>query len=66
MISDTPHWFDPQWSTITAQIDSGRLPHAMLWITPDGIGTESLDMQFLQRIMCTSPVDSKACCQCNH
>jgi DNA polymerase-3 subunit delta' len=66
MISDTPHWFDPQWSSLTAQIDSGRLPHAMLWITPDGIGTEALAMQFLQRIMCTSVIDTKACGHCKH
>ena len=64
--SDLYPWLESNWNSLIKQYFSERLPHAMLWITPSGIGTETLALQFLQLLMCSSVQNNKACGECNH
>lgn len=66
MSSDLYSWLECKRISLTKQYLSGRLPHAMLWLTPSGIGTEVLVVKFLQLLMCSAVKNNQACGVCNH
>ena len=66
MSSDMYSWLMPVWHNLNKQLSMQRLPHGMLWISPQGLGTQEFAMKFLQRLMCANPTDEGACGICNH
>ncbi len=45
--------------------DSGRIPHAQLFLGPAGSGKLALAIAFAQYVMCENKTDGDACGQCN-
>ncbi len=66
MSSEIYSWLMPVWEKLQQQVKTDRLPHAMLWVSASGIGTETLGMHFLQWLMCTARVEDQPCGTCNH
>lgn len=50
---------------IIQSADSGRIPHAQLFLGPAGSGKLALAMAFVQYVMCENKTDGDACGQCN-
>lgn len=62
MLSLLP-WQGTDWARLVPQFD--RLPHAMLFIGPAGIGTERFVASLAQALLCEQPqAEHRACGQC--
>lgn len=57
-------WLMPRWRELCRLIDSGRLPHALLFSGPHGIGKQSLAEALVARTLCAAP-DEFACGRCH-
>lgn len=56
-------WLQPVWSRLVAL--EGRLPHALLFIGPAGLGKRDLAEMLAARLLCDSPAaDGAACGRC--
>ena len=66
MHSNQLPWIAPHWNNLQSQVAADRLPHAMLWISPDGLGAKEFALFYLQWLMCSEPGSEGACGHCNH
>lgn len=66
MTSELYPWLKPHWQHLQSQVTANRLPHAMLWISPVGLGSDTFALQYLQWLMCIEPESTGACGHCNH
>jgi DNA polymerase-3 subunit delta' len=57
-------WQLEAWGQLTRQLESDRLPHALLLVGPAGIGKQHLARAFVARMLCAAPVSGTACGDC--
>ncbi|HEY7773792.1 MAG TPA: DNA polymerase III subunit delta' [Marinagarivorans sp.] len=57
-------WFYDYWQQFVAQVNSQRLPHAVLLKSIDGMGTRNLAMAMAQFLLCRAPAESQSCGRC--
>lgn len=55
-------WHQPQWSYIRGRMDSGRLPHALLFTGPEGLGKRRLAGLVAMRWLCDERRGGEAPC----
>ena len=49
---------------LSGMVASGRIPHALMFIEPDGGPAFSVALAFLQLLYCQSPAGGDSCCEC--
>lgn len=59
-------WLMKDYMAIASDVISGRLHHALLLHGPSGLGIEQLVERIVELNHCTSPVQHKACGQCQN
>ncbi|WP_111642012.1 DNA polymerase III subunit delta' [Marinimicrobium alkaliphilum] len=57
-------WQQSLWRQLDAQIEAGKLPHALLLAGPPGIGKRHLAEALTQRLLCQQPSSGSACGRC--
>ncbi|BCD99432.1 DNA polymerase III subunit delta' [Marinagarivorans cellulosilyticus] len=57
-------WFYDYWQQFVAQVNSQRLPHAVLLKSIDGMGTRALAMAMAQFLLCRAPAEAQSCGRC--
>lgn len=57
-------WHEAAWQRLMAQIDSGRLPHALLVTGLTGVGKLKFAQRLAMRLLCPHPDDGDACGSC--
>lgn len=57
-------WFSTQWAAFAQQVDSGRLPHALLLIGQEGVGAPALAQAMAQYLLCSAPQNAANCGRC--
>lgn len=57
-------WQGDQWLHIEQLLASDRMPHALLFSGPDGIGKGRFALALAHYLMCEQPVSGTACGQC--
>ena len=58
-------WLDAAWHTLAARLADGRLPHALLFAGPPGLGKRELVDAFVRAALCERrAVDGHACGHC--
>ena len=58
-------WLDAAWRTLAARLADGRLPHALLFAGPPGLGKRELVEAFVRAALCERrAVDGHACGDC--
>lgn len=57
-------WFSDQWQAFVQQVAANRLPHALLLIGQEGIGTADLAQAMAQYLLCTAPQREANCGRC--
>jgi DNA polymerase-3 subunit delta' len=58
-------WLLERWRRLTGQLESGRLPHALLLCGPAGLGKRALAGAFVARVLCRQATgDEPACGRC--
>lgn len=57
-------WFRDQWRTFTQQVESSRLPHALLLIGQDGVGCSAMAHAMAQFLLCNAPQQAASCGRC--
>ncbi len=55
-------WLDKQWQQLQSQKTGGKLPHAMLFAGPIGLGKYEFAVDFAKSILCENPQDNGAAC----
>ncbi len=62
-------WQSEQWQQLVAAVKAKRLPHAMLFSGPEGVGKKQFATSLSRFLLCHEPiqdqVNSKACGKCN-
>lgn len=51
---------------VQGMVDSDRLPHALLFLAPQGTGGLPLAMAFAQYVLCINKIDDEPCGKCSH
>jgi DNA polymerase-3 subunit delta' len=64
MFNSELDWLAADWHKLKQLVASDRLPHAMLWIAPEGIGVDNLADSFLALLMCHQPTREGHCGVC--
>lgn len=65
-MADSLHpWFMPQWQRLSAQLGSGRLPHALLLSGPLGVGKQDFAHALANRLLCHQPTAEGPCNHCH-
>lgn len=64
MFDDDCPWLAADWANLIRVANSARMPHAMLWVAPVGLGLISMARAFMQYLICQQPVDDQACGEC--
>ncbi|MEW8507703.1 MAG: DNA polymerase III subunit delta' [Candidatus Thiodiazotropha sp.] len=60
-------WQEAQWRLLQQALSQGRLPHALLFSGPPGLGKEQFMLSFAQSLLCTDrESDGLACGICRH
>ncbi len=57
-------WFFDYWQQFVEQVNTQRLPHALLLKGIEGIGAEALAMAMAQYLLCRAPADTHSCGHC--
>lgn len=57
-------WQLDEWQQLIRLRDTGKLPHALMFIGPKGIGKRHLAESFAQLLLCHNPVEGKVCGHC--
>jgi DNA polymerase III, delta'' subunit len=57
-------WFTPVWEGFARQVEQDRLPHALLLVGQDGVGTLDLARAMAQFLLCVAPRPGRSCGQC--
>ncbi len=57
------NWLTPQWQRLTAYVQSGRVPQALLLVGREGVGKAQLAEAFSKRLLCREPQEY-ACGEC--
>lgn len=57
-------WHVKAYQALLTQLDTGRLPHAMLFSGPEGIGKSHFAQVFAQRLLCQRPLNGLPCGEC--
>ncbi len=57
-------WFAPVWESFARQVAQDRLPHALLLVGQDGVGTLDLARAMAQFLLCAAPHPGRSCGQC--
>lgn len=66
-ISQQPfQWQADVWQRLHNQAAQGRLPHALLFAGPGGVGKWAFAEAFVAAWLCASPQQGKACGNCRH
>ena len=60
---DDMNWLAPQWHSLSAYVNSGRVPQALLMVGREGVGKSALAETFSKRLLCRSPQEF-ACGEC--
>ena len=58
-------WQTEQWHQLITAVKASRLPHALLFSGPEGVGKQQFAVSLSQFLLCHDPVNDKACHQCN-
>ncbi len=58
-------WQQTQWLALNERIAQNKIPHAMLFQGPQGIGKMQFAAAFVKRLFCTAPTNQHACGQCD-
>jgi len=58
-------WQKKQWKSITDRINQNKIPHAMLFHGPQGIGKSDFINSLVARLMCVQPENDLACGKCD-
>ncbi len=54
-LADEMGWLAPQWHSLGAYIQTGRVPQALLIVGKEGVGKMALAEAFSQRLLCRTP-----------
>jgi DNA polymerase-3 subunit delta' len=57
-------WQESQWQRLDSLLRSGKLPHALLFAGPSGVGKQRFVNAFAHYLMCDSPAQGMACGNC--
>lgn len=57
-------WQQTQWQQLCAQLHGQKLPHALMFTGPRGIGKHHLAAAFGQLLLCQSPIADTPCARC--
>lgn len=57
-------WLQSHWQELVKQHNQKRLPHAMIFAAPEGLGVLQLVSQLSQLLLCKNPVENSPCGQC--
>lgn len=57
-------WHQPQWHQLMESVAQSRLPHAMLFAGPEGVGKSEFANLLAARLLCLSPVELLPCGNC--
>ncbi|MDY6828030.1 MAG: DNA polymerase III subunit delta' [Pseudomonadota bacterium] len=57
-------WQRARWSQLVTAIDRDRLPHALLFAGPAGVGKQLMAEALVRLLLCRDPVEGQACHQC--
>lgn len=57
-------WQLDEWQQFNHSILAGKLPHALMFAGPKGIGKRHLAESLAQLLLCHSPLDARACGKC--
>ena len=63
--TDLLPWQAEQWQQLVAAVKAKRLPHALLFSGPEGVGKQQFAVSLAQYLLCHQPENDKACHQCN-
>ena len=70
MVESTPHWLpwhQGVWERLQQARRQQRLPHALLFVGPEGLGKTVFAQAFAHSLLCASPADDgNACGHCRH
>lgn len=55
-------WLNKQWQQLQSQKAGGKLPHALLFAGPAGLGKYEFAIDFAKSILCGNPQDNGAAC----
>jgi DNA polymerase-3 subunit delta' len=51
---------------LTTSVQQGHLPHAQLWLSPQGSGSLALALAYIQYVLCLHPTPHDSCGTCQH
>lgn len=57
-------WQLGEWQQLTQLLAAGKLPHALMFAGSKGIGKRHLAESLAQVVLCSSPLDGRACGEC--
>jgi DNA polymerase-3 subunit delta' len=57
-------WQQQEWQQLSQQIVAKKLPHAIMFTGPKGIGKRHLAESLAQLLLCTSPIEGTPCGKC--
>ena len=61
-IAETLPWLEDHWQALRRARSEGRLPHALLFEGPAGMGKRALARHLVQSLLCQSPTGSSDAC----
>ncbi len=63
IITDYP-WHQSSWESFVSARSQNHLPHALLISAMDGTGKQDFAKKIVTALLCTAPIDNKACQNC--
>lgn len=57
-------WLSELWQRFARQVDTDRLPHALVIVGPEGVGCDALARAMAQYLLCVAPNNGQSCGTC--